>query len=401
MAAFDQQQLDVTQAGAVVLLREPSRVAWTEQLQGVQATLAVGSRGLVLQGMTPAPASSMRLQARTLANHVLDLVCVRSAGAFALAEPAAPSVVWAAEPTGSWVQLDMEVQSTFSLTAGGGPWAYPLTWHPSMRYSRMSQTTTDLYDAFRNLYLGLESLLDDVAPMRTRTNGKPGEGEWEWTLRAVRAAGARLAFSTSTPTGLQAYLATPSASDPADDVMAELYGLRTEVFHAKTGRPVALPQVHRDQERVREALDRYGRFFTDLLEHMHRARFLRSGMSNQAVARMFEQLETWEVGLSGRALPTIEAVEEDGLMDMSVLPTERAPDLDGPPRRGAILGRASVEELPLPIPIKSVGIRSKLDRLPVSGDVLGGDLVLDGFDQVEVAAYWRVGSAGTKSAYDT
>lgn len=49
-----------------------------------------------------------------------------------------------------------------------------------MRHFRLSQTTSDLFDAFRNLYLALESLLSTIAPMRLHPDGRPAEGEGVW-----------------------------------------------------------------------------------------------------------------------------------------------------------------------------------------------------------------------------
>lgn len=43
-------------------------------------------------------------------------------------------------------------------------------WHESMRYLRMSETTDDLFDAFRNVYLALEFLLNRLQP-RTQHQG--------------------------------------------------------------------------------------------------------------------------------------------------------------------------------------------------------------------------------------
>jgi hypothetical protein len=40
----------------------------------------------------------------------------------------------------------------------------PATWHESMRYFRLAQVTDDLFDAYRNLYLALVSLLTKLAP---------------------------------------------------------------------------------------------------------------------------------------------------------------------------------------------------------------------------------------------
>jgi len=50
-----------------------------------------------------------------------------------------------------------------------------------MRFFRVSQTTDNRFDAFRNLYLALESILSKIAPVKSRANGRSDEGEGEWT----------------------------------------------------------------------------------------------------------------------------------------------------------------------------------------------------------------------------
>ena len=47
-----------------------------------------------------------------------------------------------------------------------------IRWHESFRYFRLSQTTEDLFDAYRNSYLALESVLSGIAPQRTHADGR-------------------------------------------------------------------------------------------------------------------------------------------------------------------------------------------------------------------------------------
>src|SRR5437867_5425743 len=47
----------------------------------------------------------------------------------------------------------------------------PPVWTPGLRFYRLSQSSSDLYEAYRNLFLGLETLLDMLHPK------KPREGE--------------------------------------------------------------------------------------------------------------------------------------------------------------------------------------------------------------------------------
>jgi hypothetical protein len=172
VADFDDLSLPLQAPGAVVLLRERPKRAWTERMpNGVEVQLSVQSRGVLVTGLPDVGLSELPLVARDVANRALDLIAIRSAGSYALAEPAAPSVSWVPSGGGPALRITSEVHSTSGLTIGGPPGPYALQWHECMRYFRMSQTTTDLFDAFRNLYLALESLLSHVAPVRLQANG--------------------------------------------------------------------------------------------------------------------------------------------------------------------------------------------------------------------------------------
>jgi hypothetical protein len=103
-----------------------------------------------------------------------------------------------------------------------------LVWHDSARYFRRSQTTDDLFDSFRNLYLALESILDHIAPQL------PNEKEGQWFHRALNEAHSR--------TNLTRF-ATRGATDPVNAIYRQLYSdTRNLLFHAKGSRPRYVPQ---------------------------------------------------------------------------------------------------------------------------------------------------------------
>ncbi len=99
--------------------------------------------------------------------------------------------------------------------------APPLIWSTAFRFHRLSQSNDDLFDAFRNLYLGLEALLDQL------WRKQPREGEKRWLDRALLAASATVNFS---------HFATPGVLDPIRDVSNRIYDVRVHLFHAKEGR---------------------------------------------------------------------------------------------------------------------------------------------------------------------
>ncbi|HRB03467.1 MAG TPA: hypothetical protein PLP26_08880 [Ilumatobacteraceae bacterium] len=124
-----------------------------------------------------------------------------------------------------------------------------LQWHPSYRYFRVSQTTHDLHDAYRNGFLALESLLDHVTP-------QVKEGESKWFRRAMAAAEAQVHLAAEL---------VPDATSPLADLCDELYGEgRTTVAHSKSSRKYLLPHDYASRSRLLESLHRLHRFYLGL-----------------------------------------------------------------------------------------------------------------------------------------
>ena len=132
-------------------------------------------------------------------------------------------------------------------------------WQPSYRYFRLSQTTPDLFDAYRDAYLALESVLSDLAPQQA------GERDRDWFLRALRATGVVL----------QQYISQAGPASAEETLYQELYvSLRTTVFHAKTNRPTLLPRHEPDRKLVLAGLKRLRDLYLAIVERHHRMRRL-------------------------------------------------------------------------------------------------------------------------------
>lgn len=122
----------------------------------------------------------------------------------------------------------------------------PPIWHESFRYFRLSQTSNDLFDAYRNAYLALESVLSSIAPQTPNAQGKVAEGEGAWFRRALAAANSLVPLSSFVPAG------TP---DPLQYLFDELFvGMRSAMSHAKSGRAILLPQDEAERQAVSDSL---------------------------------------------------------------------------------------------------------------------------------------------------
>ncbi len=120
--------------------------------------------------------------------------------------------------------MEMSMQATV-IRADGTVEPQPkrpvLQWSPAFRFHRLSQGGHDLYDAYRNMFLGLEALLDQLFPKQK------SEGEKAWLLRTVKEAGAKVDLQK---------IATAGAAYPVQDIVDRLYAVRVQLFHAKTGK---------------------------------------------------------------------------------------------------------------------------------------------------------------------
>ena len=100
--------------------------------------------------------------------------------------------------------------------------------HLAFRYFRLSQTSDDLYDAFRNMYLSFELLLSSKHPPRSR------ERERDWLERCIANTDKDLdlgKFFRHKPQYL------------VQEIIERVYtSARLPLFHAKTGRFVLAPQ---------------------------------------------------------------------------------------------------------------------------------------------------------------
>jgi hypothetical protein len=140
-------------------------------------------------------------------------------------------------------------------------------WTPALRFFRQAQAADDVFEAYRNTFLALESILS------TLVTGDPG-GERAWlesALREVENQGlVQIASYVQTPTG-----------DAVEAFVNEQYGaLRCATFHAKVHRPpVMLPGSLSDREQVADALVPLTRLVMDLAENVVKASYRSGGMT--------------------------------------------------------------------------------------------------------------------------
>lgn len=111
-------------------------------------------------------------------------------------------------------------------------------WNESFRYYRLSQSSTDLFEAYRNLFLAFEALLNNICPKNRR------EGEAVWLKRSLEVVNSRISLSHFTLTG---------SEDPVEYIINSQYrDIRCKLQHAKF--PLAtLPHSHLSLTDVKQA----------------------------------------------------------------------------------------------------------------------------------------------------
>jgi hypothetical protein len=229
---------------------------------GWTAEVLAGAQTIVTRGPQVSGYETVRDASLDAAQEALDVFCIRGTLSLAAVRVEAAHFAWWTDSAGTIMRivgvadLNVGVAVTASVvdTHGNPKPAPPLpvVWHPSFRYFRVSQTSADLFDAYRNLYLALESILTTMVPV-----GR-SERESTWLERALRQIDATLPLAPYAP---------PGSTDPPADIYHDVYAqTRTAIFHAKQGSRVFLPQHLGTRAGVVDTLERLSRLYLVLVD---------------------------------------------------------------------------------------------------------------------------------------
>lgn len=206
--------LPLGRSGVAFELKRPARENTRVHVGSWLVSTAKNSAVLVARGRVSSYETAVRA-ALPRAEHALDKMSVRGIDDLLLAKADDEYVAWWRSSYGTTLRIvstSFQTLGTINFTATlrdaagrivKSPKAPKLPWHQSYRFFRLSQTTTDLFDAYRNAYLALESILADQTPQRRRAPGQKGEQEGEWLQRALLATGVNLAQFIAAPPGTE------------------------------------------------------------------------------------------------------------------------------------------------------------------------------------------------------
>jgi hypothetical protein len=317
----------------------------------------------------------------------LDLFSISRSADLGVRDSQTEHMVWWPDPAGQVLRLTNVV--TISLGVGSiqvrvtdaagnvvppAP-RPPATWHESLRYFRLAQVTDDLFDAYRNLYLALESILDRIEPQKVLASGK-AEPEGAWFKRALSIANSHVSLAPFAPKG---------STNSVDDLFDELYvRTRTALFHAKSSRPSFLPHAPgKEHEAVRAAALNLASLFMALAENELGTRSVTSAIFAAGFDMLTSDLKTkcrlQVTDDKAAGDPDANTLNLGGGIVVD-LATRHAPELEKPFVR-AFLGTAGINDF------GKLGrlavVAATVDGCPIAGGVVEGELLLDGFDRLE------------------
>jgi hypothetical protein len=277
--------------------------AWEAELRKDSDYVCVRGSVLNLQE----PLADVIEAAHGVAEDLLDILAVEERNALLVIEPH-NNLVWRSGPQGLKLQLTSGI--TFGAEGSGAlvvtnaagevipdPPYMPPQHHFAYRYFRYSQAAQNVLDAYRNMFLAFESLLDYVEPKQA------GDGETDWLKRALTAAHAQ---------GLDlSAFAKPGSTDARQDFLDAHYStVRCAAFHSKSSSGHALrPGSLRDHGVVLQQLLAVQTLAESLLKSEFSVRLLSSGFGHSGFASLLSGLVTLLV-ISVADCPTIEQLEQ-------------------------------------------------------------------------------------------
>lgn len=262
------------QSGGVFYLNKGSSedLRWDDGVWTVESK--AGSSVVIVRGGWASSYQQARADSLSAAQRGLDAFCLFGFAPLSIRDAETQHIAWWIESKALALrvvaisEISMKMSLNFEVTDSSGKTVAPapttpVAWHESFRYFRLSQSTDDTFDAFRNLYLALESILDNLAPVQIGKNGRPAERESAWTRRALTMAAGLTDLSR---------FARAAVADPVEDLANEMRDIRNAVFHAKSGtKKILLPHESSSRSAL-SVLERFGTLYVELANRVLKVR---------------------------------------------------------------------------------------------------------------------------------
>jgi hypothetical protein len=340
-----------------------------------------GGRYVLARGGDETNYEDARDQALSAAQRALDLLCISGVADLSIVGVEDEHITWWREHNEAVLRVTSV--ATMSATVGAKatvtdslgnvrpePPRPAAVWHESLRFFRLAQVTDDLFDAFRNLYLALESVLSSLAPI------KDNEREGEWFKRALEEAQKLVDLSPFAP---------PGSGDAPGRIYDDLYvKKRNAVFHAKNTRHHLLPHEWPERAAVVPSLGRLSRLYLKLVEAHLQLRRPSGGFFASGFKLMTQHLDKSLVihvtDDEAPVGPDTTTINPGGGRVVS-LATRAAPELDQPFVR-YFIGESRVSRLAELTHIGRI-VATGADAVPLTAGILEGKLTLDSVGRFE------------------
>lgn len=280
--------------------------------------------------------------------------------------------------------IPMSIKMELTVTRADGtsvppPPPEPAAWAPALRFYRLSQVSRNPYEAYRNLWLGLETMLSVHIPLG------PKEKEGIWLRRAFTQLVGEVDLSHD----------LPENANFVEHLMERHYAqMRCNLFHAKVGAAHTTAQVPTPEQ----ALDAYAelvRVWRTIARHVSQFRFAGSGVITYVgfaahMAAVFQDVSftATDDATPARVTDTVLAAAGDEVaFDSS---THLGVDVPGRVENKGVIDLAGKSELPL---FRKIG--TSVGGQLYSVDCFGGGLDVNGVDRFEYRQMLRLQNAGS------
>jgi len=177
--------------GAAFLLRTPSTISFTaEHPEGIVTVRAGAPYITVVLSDTGRHDTEISTSWRVI-QETLDVYTARRRRPLATRNGELEYLSWSRNGNGYNLTCVDTGESSWSMSSGTAgdnsaqtSFKIPYTtYHPALRFYRLSQQTDDLFDAYRNAYLALECLISSESDRRM---GKNQESVLDWQTRVIK-----------------------------------------------------------------------------------------------------------------------------------------------------------------------------------------------------------------------
>lgn len=315
----------------------------------------------------------------------LDKICIRADGDYQCRNVDSKRIVWWREGEEQYIRVisiatfgaSTSVAATVKTSSGESKSKQsPQTeWHESQRYFRLAQTSDNLFNAYRNMFLAFENILSHRVPPDS------GEGEKDWLKRALK--------DTHNEIDLSEF--AQDESNVIDSIFREQYeDIRVKMFHAKQNRSRLVPQNKEDRNKVQEALENLSQLVLYLIRNSISVNRSSGAITYHAFNRMMPWIEdnsNIQAVLSESTTPfrKDESLESDPWQNRVTIPAKYSQKLSEPGLK-SVLGKVNKSELREEMSIRRIGLvrkESNSQNRLISVEYLEESLILEEIDYFE------------------